>query len=178
MHIAQVCNIIREKCPHVQLIGLKLPYNYNQRSFLARLHNNDINVMQLRFKGAAKWKFFIPSLTAQGLFLLLDFHHNAKEFSFRFHHVQQKNKYVQAEVLRRKAFVDDNQVPPRPLENEYSEEKQEYAEVSEGAAGKESKPNEVVAARKKYSKLSFSANEFFPNNKRHALTTDKVEYMD
>jgi len=105
IHVAQLCNMIREQNPNVYLIGLKLPYNYNQEAFLQQTQNV-CNIAEFQFS----YTRIQDRTDISQILLLLDYHHNAKEFSFRFHSVQQKNKYVQAEVLRRKAFVDNGEV--------------------------------------------------------------------
>jgi len=105
IHVAQLCNMVREQNPKVNLIGLKLPYNYNQEVLLQQTQN-DCNIAEFQFS----YTRIQDRTDISQILLLLDYHHNAKEFSFRFHSVQQKNKYVQAEVLRRKAFVDNTEV--------------------------------------------------------------------
>lgn len=133
--IATVCNQVRESNPEVELIGLKLPFNYDQEHMLRTVYNCNIAEFQFSYTRIRTREDISQVL------VLLDYHHNSKDFSLVFDGVAHRNKYVNAEILRRKTFVDSKEVA------------QQLEKMKE----------DILSA------LQPTAEEFVPHNKRHAL---------
>jgi len=145
--IPAVCNQIRESNPEVELIGLKLPFNYDQDYLLRTVYGCNIAEFQFSYTRIRNREDISQVL------VLLDYHHNSKDFSLIFNGVQQRNRYVNAEILRRKTFVDNKEV-------------EEYLSNMVTDVPEAVPPTLKVAAR-----------AFNPENKRHALRGE-VEMLD